>query len=61
MAQLAMILGAVSLFVGGFVAWYTLWHRRAAPCFEAVPVAGRRPVHVVRPGAGAELDRRRAR
>jgi hypothetical protein len=59
MAQLAMILGAVSLFVGVFATWYTLWHRRAATCFEAVAMTGRRAVHVVRPGADADLDRRR--
>lgn len=59
MALLAMIVGSVGLFGGGFVAWYALWHRQVESCFEAVPVDGRRPVHVLRPGAGAGLDHRR--
>ena len=33
-----MVLGAVGMFVAGFVAWYTMWHRRMATAFERVPV-----------------------
>jgi hypothetical protein len=59
MALLAMMVGSVALFGGGLLLWYTLWRRKVETCFEAVPVDGRRSVHVLRRGAGAELDRRR--
>jgi hypothetical protein len=59
MALLAMMVGSVTLFGGGFVVWYALWHRKVESCFEAVPIDGRRSVHVLRPGGGAALDRRR--
>jgi hypothetical protein len=48
MAQIAIIIGAAALFVGGFFAWYTLWHRRLESAFERVPVADRRAAHLVR-------------
>jgi hypothetical protein len=38
MIELAVIAGSVGVFVAGFVAWYTLWHRRLAASFERVPV-----------------------
>ncbi len=59
MALLATMVGSVTLFGGGLLVWYALWHRKVERCFEAVPVDGRRSVHVLRRGAGAELDRRR--
>ena len=43
-----MILGAVGTFVTGFVAWYTMWHRRMATAFERVPVGTARSALVVR-------------
>jgi hypothetical protein len=48
MAQIVVILGAVGVFVAGFVAWYTMWHRRMATAFERVPVGTARSVLVVR-------------
>ena len=51
MAEIAVILGAVGIFVAGFVAWYTLWHRRLATAFERVPVGTARSALVVRRGA----------
>ena len=36
MAEITVILGAVGLFVAGFISWYTLWHRRATAAFERV-------------------------
>ena len=59
MALLAMIVGLVGLFGGVVGVWYALWHRQVESCFEAVRVDGRRSVHVLRPDAGAELDRSR--
>ena len=56
-----IVVASMAVFVGGFVVWYTLWHLRAASCFEALPVQRRRAVHVVRSGATAELDRRSRR
>ena len=46
-----MILGAVGMFMAGFVAWYTVWHRRMATAFERVPVGTARSALVVRRGA----------
>jgi hypothetical protein len=48
MAEITVVLGSVGLFVAGFVAWYTMWHRRAATAFETVPVGSARSAHVVR-------------
>ena len=58
MTQIMMIVGPVALFVAGFVAWYTLWHRRLESGFERVRVGYGRNVHLV-PRAGSEdsLDR----
>jgi hypothetical protein len=50
MAELAVVLGSLGLFVAGFVSWYTLWHRRLTTAFERVPVGAGRSVHVVRRG-----------
>ena len=36
MAEIAAILVAAGLFIAGFVAWYTMWHRRMAAAFERV-------------------------
>jgi uncharacterized iron-regulated membrane protein len=41
MAQITMITGSIALFVAGFLAWYTLWHRRVKTAFERVPVGSR--------------------
>jgi hypothetical protein len=51
MAEIVMILGAAGVFVAGFVAWYTVWHRRMATAFERVPVGTARSALVVRRGA----------
>jgi hypothetical protein len=48
MTQVTLIVGSVGLFVAGFTAWYTLWHRKVESCFERVPVSTRRNVHLVR-------------
>lgn len=48
MAEITVVLGSVGLFVAGFVAWYTVWHRRAATAFETVRVGTARSAHVVR-------------
>ena len=50
MAEITLILGSVGLFVAGFVAWYTLWHRRMTAAFERVPVGSARSAHVLRRG-----------
>ena len=46
-----MIMVGLGAFVAGFVAWYTLWHRRVANAFERVPVSTDRSALVVRRGA----------
>jgi hypothetical protein len=38
MAEIAVILVAAGLFIAGFVAWYTMWHRRMVAAFERVRV-----------------------
>lgn len=48
MAEITVILGSAGLFVAGFVAWYTVWPRRASDALERVPVAPARAAHVVR-------------
>ncbi len=48
MAMITLIVGSVGLFAAGFVAWYTIWHDRAASSFERVPVRSVRSVPVVR-------------
>jgi hypothetical protein len=51
MAEITAILVAGALFIAGFVAWYTLWHRRMVTAFERVPVGADRSALVVRRGA----------
>ena len=51
MVDISVILVAVASFIAGFVAWYTLWHRRMAAAFERVPVGADRSALVVRRGA----------
>ena len=46
MAMITLIVGSVGLFVAGFAAWYTIWHRRVAASFERVPVRTGRSVRV---------------
>jgi hypothetical protein len=57
MAELMLIVGAVTLFVGGFAAWYTLWHLRVESSFERVPIEAGRSIHVVRKGISLGSDR----
>jgi hypothetical protein len=38
MIEVAVIAGSVGVFVAGFGAWYTFWHRRLASSVERVPV-----------------------
>jgi uncharacterized iron-regulated membrane protein len=58
MVQITMVLGSVALFVAGFVAWYTLWHRRIESAFERVRVGNGRKVHLLRLDVpGGSLDR----
>jgi len=60
MAEITMIMGSFALFVAGFVAWYTLWHRKVESCFERVPVDTNRSAYLVRGDADVDavLDRR---
>jgi hypothetical protein len=58
MAEIAVILVGGGLFIAGFVAWYTLWHRRMVAAFERVPVGADRSVLVVRRGADLPGNRR---
>jgi hypothetical protein len=51
MAEIPVILVAAGLFIAGFVAWYTMWHRRMAAAFERVRVGTDRSAPVVRRGA----------
>ena len=51
MAEIVMILAAIGALGAGFVAWYSLWHRRVANAFERVPVSTDRSALVVRRGA----------
>jgi hypothetical protein len=51
MAEITAILVAGGLFIAGFVAWYTLWHRHVTAAFERVPVGSDRSALVVRRGA----------
>jgi hypothetical protein len=50
MAVIELILGSIGLFAAVFVAWYTLWHRRAQAAFEKVPVGNGRSAYVLRRG-----------
>ena len=53
MAEVSVILGSAGLFIAGFLAWYTMWHRRTATAFERIPVRTARSAgsaRVVRPG-----------
>lgn len=51
MAEIVAIVAAGGIFMAGFVAWYTLWHRRMVAAFERVPVGTGRSASVVRRGA----------
>jgi len=48
MGEITMVVGSIALFAGGFVGWYTVWHRRVESAFERVRVDGRRTAHVLR-------------
>jgi len=56
MAEIAVSLGAVALFVAGFAAWYAIWRHKVAASFERVPVRAGRHAHVLR--QPADQDRR---
>ena len=56
MAEITVILSAAGLFVAGFVAWYTMWHRRVATAFGRVPVETPGTAHVVRRESGQRGD-----
>ncbi len=58
MAVLTLIIGSLVLFVGGFSAWYTVWHRRVESSFERIPVGTGRTVHVLREGVSLGDERR---
>ena len=51
MADITVTLVAGGSFIAGFVAWYTMWHRRMATAFERVRVGADRSALVVRRGA----------
>ena len=50
MATLTLIIGSITLFVGAFATWYTVWHLRIESRFERIPVGDGRSVHVLRQG-----------
>ena len=50
MFEMAVVGGSAGVFVAGFAAWYTLWHRRLAASFERVPVHAGRTAYLVRDG-----------
>lgn len=50
MATLALIIASIALFVGGFAAWYTVWHLRIESRFERIAAGDGRSVHVLRRG-----------
>jgi hypothetical protein len=50
MAVFTLTMGSGVAFVGGFVTWYTLWHRKLATSFEKVSVGTGRSAHVLRRG-----------
>ena len=54
-----LIAGSAVLFVAGFVAWYTIWHRRVESSFERVPVRAGRSAPVQREGVRPD-DRTRS-
>lgn len=58
MAEIVAFLVAGGLFIAGFVAWYTMWHRRMETAFERVPVGTDRSALVVRRGADVPGNRR---
>ena len=47
MAEITAILVAGGLFIAGFVAWYTMSHRRMAAAFERVRVGADRSALIV--------------
>jgi len=51
MGEIAVIIGAVALFVGGFAAWYAIWRHKVAASFERVPVRAGRQVQLLRQDA----------
>ena len=59
MAFVAILVGSGALFGAAFAGWYAFWHRQVESSFEPVRVDGRRSQHVLRPDAGAVVDRRR--
>ena len=58
MAEVAVISGSIGVFVAGFAAWYTLWHRRLATSFERVPVRSGRAAYLLREGVVLDGTRR---
>jgi hypothetical protein len=56
MAVITLIGSAGAVFVGGFVAWYTLWHHKLEASFEVVPVGTGRSAHVLRRGVSLGGD-----
>jgi hypothetical protein len=58
MAVVAVIAGSIGIFVAGFVAWYTLWHRRLESSFERVPVQTGRSAYLLREGVVLDVTDR---
>jgi hypothetical protein len=56
MAMIALIIGSVALIVTGFVAWYTVWHRRFESSFERIPVRSGRSLPILRQNVELERD-----
>ena len=54
MAEVAVIAGSIGIFVAGFLAWYTLWHRRLESSFERVAVRTGRRAYLLREGVVLE-------
>jgi hypothetical protein len=58
MAMLTLIIGSITLFMGAFASWYTVWHLRMESHFEQIPAGEGRSVHVLRKGVNLGGDDR---
>jgi hypothetical protein len=57
MTEIAVIVGAGTVLVGGFISWYAAWHRRFESSFRRVPVRTRGSVRVLREGSRLDQPR----
>lgn len=50
MGVVSLIAATAGVVTGGFIVWYTLWHRRIDAAFERVAVSRGRSAYVLRRG-----------